>query len=287
MITQSPITVIKASGEQEHFDESKLVKSLATSGLSVDVASQAVDYLKRHLKTGITTQDIHDNVANFLKENAPVTNYYNYGLKHAIMDLGPSGHPFEVIVADILSQYGYKTEVGVIVLGKCVTHEVDVVAQKDNKQFFIECKFHNNPGVKTDIQVALYTYARYLDIKTAMEQGHGTSITYFPWLVTNTKVTSEVFDYSGCVGLELTDWSRPERHGISDLIMNAGLHPVTLAYHIPRAKLNELLLRGIVTLARLKKAIEANSVSDLLTQEEISSSLVDISAIVKGIPANE
>ena len=279
MITLSPITITKASGEQVHFDESKLVKSLATSGLSVDVASQTVDYLKRHLKTGITTKDIHENVSEYLKKNAPVNNYYNYGLKRAIMDLGPSGHPFETIVADVLTQYGYKTEVGVIVLGKCVSHEIDVVAKKDSKQFFIECKFHNSPGVKTDVQVALYSYARFLDIKSAMEQSHGTNITYYPWLITNTKVTSEVDDYAKCVGLEVTSWLSPDRHGMSDLIMAAGLHPVTLAYHIPRFKVNQLLEKGIVTCSRLKKAIESDQVSDVLTKEEIARTVEDIKLV--------
>jgi len=281
VITLSPVTIIKASGEQEPFDESKLVKSLAKTGLSVDVASQTVDYLKRHLRTGITTKDIHEHVSSYLKENAPVNNYYNYGLKRAIMDLGPSGHPFETIVSDVLTVYGYKTEVGVIVLGKCVTHEIDVVAKKDNKQFFIECKFHNSPGIKTDVQVALYTYARYLDIKSAMEHSHGTDIAYFPWLVTNTKVTSEVFDYAGCVGLELTSLLDPKGHGMSDLIMSAGLHPVTLAYQIPRFKINLLLERGIVTCARLKGAIQENHVSDILTREEINTTSLHIKEICK------
>lgn len=281
MITLSPITIIKASGEAEPFNESKLAKSLATSGLSVDTASQTVDYLKRHLKTGVTTKDIHDHVATYLKEHAPVDNYYNYGLKRAIMELGPSGHPFETIVADVLNHYGYRTEVGVIVLGKCVTHEVDVVAQKDTKQFFVECKFHNSPGIKTDVQVALYTYARYLDIKSAMEHGHGLQITYYPWLVTNTKVTSEVFDYAKCVGLELTSWTHPAGHGLSDLIMGAGLHPVTLAYHLPRTKIDRLLDRGIVTCARLKTAIDRQDVSDILTHEEIKKISEDIKVICK------
>jgi hypothetical protein len=281
MITLSPITVTKASGEPEHFNESKLVKSLASTSLSVDVASHTLDYLKRHLRTGITTKDIHEHVASYLRENAPINNYYNYGLKRAIMDLGPSGHPFETIVSDVLSEYGYKTEVGVIVLGKCVTHEVDVVAQKESKEFFIECKFHNSAGVKTDVQVALYTYARYLDIKSAMENSHGTQIAYFPWLVTNTKVTSEVFDYASCVGLEVTSWTYPPRHGMSDLIMAAGLHPITLVYHIPRFKINQLLERGIVSCARLKKAIDDRAVSDILTHDEIKRVQEDIKLICK------
>jgi len=281
MITLSPITISKASGEKEQFNEAKLVKSLASSGLSVDVASQAVEYLKRHLRTGITTKDIHDHIAEYLKDNAPVNNYFNYGLKRAIMDLGPSGHPFETIVSDVLNTFGYQTEVDVVVLGQCVTHEIDVMAKKGNKQFFVECKFHNSPGVKTDIQVALYTYARYLDVKSAMEKNHGTGMSYYSWLITNTKVTSEVFDYSKCVGLELTSWLHPQGHGMSDLIMAAGLHPVTLAYHLPRNKINQLLERGVVTCARLKAGIENNSVSDILTREEISKSEEIIKQVCK------
>jgi len=281
VITLSPITVTKASGEQEHYDESKLTKSLASSGLSVDVAAQTVEYLKSHMKPGISTGDIHEHISNFLKENAPVNNYYNYGLKRAIMDLGPSGHPLETIVSDALNSKGFQTEVSVIVLGKCVTHEIDVVAKKDNRQFFIECKFHNGPGVKTDIQVALYTYARYLDVKSAMEQGHGTEITYLPWLVTNTKVTSEVLDYAGCVGLELTTWLYPKNNGLADLIIASGLHPITLMYHIPRYKIQQLLVRGIVSCSRLKNAIDEHSVSDILTREETARALEDIKTICK------
>ena len=281
MITLSPLTITKASGESEHFDESKLIKSLTASGISAAVSTHTVDYLKDHLRTGITTKDIHDHVSTYLRDNAPITSYYNYGLKRAIMELGPSGHPFEIIVSDILNGYDYKTEVGVIVLGKCVTHEVDVVAKKGHKQFFIECKFHNGSGVKTDIQVALYTYARYLDINSAMQQSHGTDISYYPWLVTNTKVTSEVFDYATCVGLELTSWLHPQGHGLADLIVATGLHPVTLIYHLPRFKLHRLFERKIVSCARLKTAIETDSVSDILTREEISRSLEDIKVICK------
>ena len=280
MKTLSPITITKASGDTEHFDEAKLARSLAHSGLSVDTAAQTVDHLKRHLKTGITTKDIHEHVTSFLKEASPL-GYYNYGLKRAIMALGPSGHPFETIVSDLLRQFGYKTEVGVIVLGKCVTHEIDVVAKKLNRQYFIECKFHNDPGTKTDVQVALYSYARFLDVNQAMKKQHGEGITYFPWLVTNTKVTSEVYDYAGCVGLELTSWSHPKGHGIGDLVMEAGLHPVTLMYYLPRHKIQELLTRNIVTCSRLSEAISHKTVSDLLTKDELARVTEDIRLICK------
>jgi len=281
MITYSPISVTKASGERQQYDEAKLVKSLASSGLDLNVAAQTVDYIKKHIKTGITTKTLHDQISKYLKENAPVNDYFNYSLKRAIMDLGPSGHPFEHIVSDLLITEGYKTEVGVIVLGKCVTHEVDVVASKDGHQYFIECKFHNAAGVKTDIQVGLYTYARFLDIKSAMENAHGTETVFHPWLVTNTKVTSEVFDYASCVDMPLTTWLTPRDNGIHEMIMRAGLHPITLLYKVPRHKINTLIETGIVTCARLMKSIKAGTVPDIFTLEEERSILEDVGKICK------
>ena len=55
-----------------------------------------------------------------------------YKLKKALMQLGPSGFLFEKLVGKIMEQEGFKTNVGVIVQGNCVQHEVDVIAQKDN-----------------------------------------------------------------------------------------------------------------------------------------------------------
>src|SRR5258706_1112863 len=274
------INVIKASGEREPFNEAKLTRSLITSGLSPSAASQTIDYLSRNLKTESTTTDIHDHVISYLRENASTTAYFNYGLKRALMDLGPSGHPFETIVSDILRLDGYKTEVSVITLGKCVTHEIDVIALKENKEFFIECKFHNGPGGKTDIQVALYSYARFLDVESAMKQKDQTTA-YFPWLFTNTKVTSEVLDYASCVGLKITSWLDPQGSGLHELIIQSGLHPVTLLRYLPSAKIHQLIDRGIVTCNRLEKAIASHLVSDILTDDEITEVAKDISGLHK------
>jgi hypothetical protein len=226
----SPITIVKASGTKEPFSEEKVVKSLAGSGLSLSTAAQAVDYLKGHLKQDMTTGAIYGHVASYLQKNAPIENYFNYGLKRAVMAMGPSGHPFETLISDLLRLNKYKTEVSVLTQGKCVTHEIDVIAQKGEDKYFIECKYHNTPGYKTDIQVALYSYARFLDVDNAQKQNG--SAKNFPWLITNTKVTSEVFDYCHCVDLKVTTWSHPAGEGLQDLIVASGLHPVTLLYGI-------------------------------------------------------
>lgn len=276
----SPINVIKASGTREPFSEEKIVRSLARSGISLDTASQTVDYLKRHLKPDITTGAIYGHVSTYLQQNAPVENYFNYGLKRAVMDMGPSGFPFEVLISDILKKQNYRTEIGVVTQGKCVTHEIDVIAQKDSEKYFIECKFHNTPGFKTDVQVALYTYARFLDVDSA-QKNMGNDTNNFGWLITNTKVTSEVIDYGKCVDLKVTTWNYPKGNGLQDIIMASGLHPITLLTAVPKDKIKFLLDLGIVSCAHLKQAILNQETHDLLNENEKSVILNNISAICK------
>jgi len=280
MQSLSPITIVKASGTKEPFSEEKVVRSLATSGLSLDTASQTVDYLKHHLKPEITTNAIYGHVSSYLKENAPIENYFNYGLKRAVMEMGPSGYPFEILVSEILKTENYKTEVGVITQGKCVTHEIDVIAQKEANKYFVECKYHNTPGYKTDIQVALYTYARFLDVNNLQKQSNPNQ-NNFSWLITNTKVTSEVVDYCKCVGLLVTTWTRPEGQGLQDRIVASGLHPITLLYDIPKTDIHTLLDRGIVTCVRLKTAILNDEVNDILDQNQKKLILKNIENICK------
>ena len=108
------------------------------------------------------------------------------------MGLGPTGFPFEKYIAEILKEYGYATKVGEVVKGYCVSHEVDVIAQKGKECFMIECKYHNKRGRRLDVKVAMYIYARFLDIKRAQEKikEHKKHF-HQAWLVTNTKCTRE------------------------------------------------------------------------------------------------
>ncbi len=273
--------IIKSTGDQEVFSEEKLNKHLLNNGVEPELAKSAIENLESDFANIHSTDDIHQHVSEYLKQQGATESYFNYSLRRAVNLLGPSGHPFEHLVSEVLETNGYRTEVGVVALGRCVTHEIDVMAGKDSHQFLIECKFHNATGTKTDIQVALYTYARYLDVKHAFEQTHGKEKEYLPWLVTNTKVTSEVFDYADCVGLKVTAWYYPEGEGLRDMIISSGLHPVTLLYHVSTKKITELIDRNIVTLSSLKKAIKMHTVDDLLTDKEIDHILKDINSLTK------
>ncbi len=281
MLNPKDHLILKSSGEQQRFDEEKLSHHLLHSGINRDLTTEVINNVENNLDKINSTDDIYHNVSEYLRHQGSIDNYFNYSLRRAVDMLGPSGHPFEHFVSEILLSQGYRTEVGVTVLGKCVTHEIDVVALKDSTQYFIECKFHNTTGTKTDIQVALYTYARYLDVKYAMEQTHGKEKEYLPWLITNTKVTSEVFDYGNCNNLKVTAWYYPEEEGLRDMIMASKLHPVTLLYHISPHKITELLNLNIVTLSSLREAIKKDQVSHILTDEETKHVLDDIKYLYK------
>jgi len=231
------VNVIKATGEIEPFSEEKVISSLIKAGANLEVARDIVAKVKPHLYQNIPTFEIYSTLMGLLKRRQrEVAEKYN--LKKAIMDLGPTGFPFEKFVAEVLKRLGHReVATNQIIQGNCVVHEVDIVA-KNKERYMIECKFHAIPGGRTDIKVALYTYARFLDIK---HQGFD-----MPWLITNTKVTSEVKAYALCVGMRVTAWDYPEGEGLNEMIDKSGLYPVTASTRLSEKEKKQLVEKGIV-----------------------------------------
>lgn len=235
-MNNTPINVLKASGGYEPFSEEKVRSSLKRAGADEEVVFKILSQVKGELYDGIPTQKIYTHIFDLLRhEKTPLLSRYN--LKEAIMQLGPTGFPFERFVAGILAVNGYKVEVDKNVQGKCVTHEIDVAAEKEGHQAMIECKYHNHPGMKTDIKVALYVYARFLDVQNSFQEG---------WLVTNTKATIDAYDYAQCVGLKLISWDLPAGESLRDLIEKSGLHPITALESLSHGDKQRFLSQGIV-----------------------------------------
>lgn len=234
------IRVLKASGEYEPFSKEKVITSLERAGADKKIIDEVMNKLEPKLYDGIPTQKIYSHVFSFLKKfQMPLASKYN--LKRAIMQLGPSGYPFERFIAGILEHKGYKTKVGMILEGKCIEHEIDITASIDSKNYIIECKFHNHPGTRSDIKVALYTYARYLDISELKNQKFGKA-----WLITNTKVTSEVKKYAKCIDLKVTSWNYPLKESLNQIIDSSGLHPLTCLNSLTKGEKRRLLEMGLV-----------------------------------------
>lgn len=134
-----------------------------------------------------------------------------------------------------------------IVQGVCVSHEIDVVAEKDERHIMIECKFHNQLGIKSDVKVALYVQARFEDVQKQWQKqpNHGQKF-HEVWLVTNTKLTIDAIRYAECVGMKAIGWNYPQNSGLQNLIEKSGVHPLTCLATLNSAHKRLFLDRGLV-----------------------------------------
>ena len=158
------------------------------------------------------------------------------------MELGPTGYPFEKFVGAILSHQGFHTKVGVDVKGHCVNHEVDVVAERDDQHFMVECKFHSDEGRHCDVKIPLYIQSRFIDVEKQWRKrpGHDTKF-HQGWIYTNTRFTTDAIQFGKCAGLMLVGWNYPKKDGLKEQIDRSGLHPVTCLTTLTKAEKQKLL----------------------------------------------
>jgi len=236
------INVTKASGEIQPFSEDKLRISIKRAGIPQMLHEQVINHIKSKLYENIPTSEIYRHVVEFLDKSTHPQSKAKYGLKQAIMELGPTGFPFEDYVSEILKAEGYNTQLRQIIPGKCISHEIDVVASKDNIKSMIECKFHNAPGIKCHVHVSLYTKARFEDVRERNNFNDA-------WVVTNTKLTPDALTYAQCNDMKIIGWDYPNGKSLRDLIEKHKLHPITTLSNISSTQ-KQLLMQNHVVLAQ-------------------------------------
>lgn len=240
------LIITKASGEKVKFSINKLRSSLKKTGADDVLVQHILDKVRDELYQGISTKEIYNRAFALLKKKK--SHFASkYKLKKAIYELGPTGFPFERFVSAVLRYSGYTTEVGQFLQGKCVAHEIDVIANKNNITTVIECKFHTQQGITCNVKVPLYIHSRYQDIKTHWDTNpkNKTPLTK-GWVVTNTRFTEDALKYGNCVGLYLLSWDYPINEGLKDRIDRLGLYPITVSTLLTNREKQFLLSRDIV-----------------------------------------
>ena len=238
--------IIKRSGEIEDFDLNKLKTSLRRSAVDEQLIIQITNEVEKNLREGMTTKQVYKMAYKMLKSKSRVS-ASKYKLKKALLQLGPSGFPFEKLVGKLLSNEGYFTEVGVMVQGHCVRHEVDVIAQKDSDHYMIECKYHSNQGRFCDVKVPLYIQSRFIDVSTEWKKNPDHNLKkYKGWVYTNTRFTSDAIQYGTCIDLGLTSWDYPEGNGLRERIDKSGMHPITALTTLTKFEKTQLMDNGVV-----------------------------------------
>lgn len=235
--------ITKADGTLEPFDPTKLESSLQRAGASSTIRAKILGRVLQDLKPMASTEDIYRHAFSFLKEEELLPVAARYSMKRAVFALGPSGFPFEQFLAEVLRGHGWKTQTDLMMTGRCAPHEVDVLAEKDGRRVGIEVKFHNEQGGKTDIKDALYVFARYEDLKQAPS---ASSRVDEGWLVTNTVFTRNAIRYARCANLHIIAWDYPRTRGLSSMIEEAHVHPITALTTLSDGEKRRLLENKIV-----------------------------------------
>lgn len=236
--------VKKASGEVVEFDESKLRDSLFNSGASMELIDHINERINAEFKDTTSTRNIYKRAYQILRSSSQKL-AGKYKLKNAILELGPTGYPFEQFIGRLLKYQGYEVKVGLTMQGKCLSHEVDIYAKKEDELIIGECKHHSNPSYKSDIKIPLYVHSRYNDIVNGLRQ-RGESRTPECWIFTNTRFTTDSEDYANCYGLSLVAWDSPKKGNLKERIELSGLYPITCLFSLTKKEKQILLEEDVV-----------------------------------------
>ena len=272
------IYIIKSNGEREVFDYSKLEASLKKIGTDDVVVKEILEEISKELHEGITTREIYKKAYSILKKKQKAVSL-RYSLKKAVAELGPTGFPFEKYVAEIFKSQGYETETGVIVKGKCVEHEIDVVAWKKGELIMTEAKFHTDFNLKSDLKVVLYVKARYDDLygNKYIFGGEERELTE-GWIVTNTKFSTTAIQYDQCQPhLKLVGWNYPYGNNLHNMIERAELIPITALTSINTIEKNMFLARGVVL---SKTLLDENLLKEVnFDEKKIKSIITEVNSL--------
>jgi hypothetical protein len=280
--------IIKATGEREVFNPQKLRDSLAKVHASSEAIENIVEQIERELQENDTTKDIYRHAFELLGKNeSPAA--ARYSLRRSVMELGPTGFPFEQFVAEIFSSKGFETTTDFIARGECAEHEIDIVAWKESELIFVEAKFHNELGIKSDLKIALYIKARWDDLKNvdfacpnppSQSFGEARRKMTEGWLVTNTKFSESAIKYAKCRNMKLIGWNYPEQGNLQDLIEEAHLHPITCLNSSTPSDEKLLMQAGIILCKQAKENPDILKQAGL-SDEKIAKMLAEIDLIQK------
>ncbi len=244
--------ITKADGGSEEFKSQKLADSLKKAGARPEQIAYILQEVELSLQDGMKTQMIYQKAFQLLRESDdPIA--AKYSLRRAVFSLGPTGFPFEDFLGKIFEAEGYTTKRRLTLRGKCAIHEIDLAAYSPDHTFIAEAKFHARPGIKSDLQVAMYSYARYLDLASVRVSKQDPRGVISLSIITNTKFTEAAVKYAQCSGIKLLSWDYPKHDSLHDKIERLGTYPITVLTHISSGQKQYLLQHGIILCSDITK----------------------------------
>jgi Holliday junction resolvase-like predicted endonuclease len=245
------VKIKKATGEIEDFDEGKLLNSLVRSGADLDHARNVLKEVSRRITPHMSTKKIYRLAYRYLKKYNRAS-VLRYSLKEALLRLGPSGYPFEKYVGEILKNSGYDVQVGLILEGRCINHEVDVFAESEKEIILVECKYRNSSEGSHDVKTALYVHSRHEDLRAELSKQKGDK-KISGWLVTNSRFSDDAIRFAECSGMKIVSWRYPKKNSLEKMIEEDRLYPVTVLSQLNAQQVHRLIEHDIFLMKELLK----------------------------------
>lgn len=216
------------------------------AGVPGDTARYICNEVFKRLRPGDSTNKI-------FRETFQLLLGYNiewaarYALERAVDSLGPAGFLFEQYVEAILKSMGFSTRRNVFVEGECVTHEVDVLAEKGDFRYLVEAKYRNGHKVKTHIDQIMYADARLEDVKRRSSK-ENTGFQYQMFVITNAYFTQNAIQYAQCRNMRLLGWRYPREESLISIAERNKLYPITVLPSLTHETLERLAQHKIILL---------------------------------------
>jgi len=243
------IFVTKFDGSEQPFDKQKIVRTCLRMHASPDQAQAVANKIEKKLYDGMPTKEIMRMIFSYLKEYRPEVKH-EIDLRESISLLRPKPD-FEHFIALLLSEYGYEVETNQIVMGKCVEHEIDIIARKDNSTIYIEIKHHFQSHTYTGVGILLEAKATFDDLKEGYLLRKNNYNFSRAMVVCNTKISDHGKRYADCSGIDYLGWKSPEEKGIESMILEKKFYPITFLKTLKRGELERLGNADILTLKQL------------------------------------
>jgi ATP cone domain/Restriction endonuclease len=238
--------IIKHSGDIVDFNRSKLKLSLMKSGANENIVDNVIANIEKEIYDGISTKRIYKLAFSLLKK-ASNSHAARYNLRTAIELLGPAGFFFEKYISRLFLTDGFATKTNVILQGKCVLHEIDVMIKKENTIAMVECKFHERRESNSDVKVPMYILSRFNDLKEKKHPIFSNKDEISKcWIITNNRFTTDAISFGNCSGLNLLSWDYPENNNLRTKIDTKKLYPITCLTTLSVAEKDKLLILDIL-----------------------------------------
>ena len=279
--------VTKFDGQLVDYNPNALKISLTKSGATKEEVEEVFELMSPDIYDGITTQNLFTLAFDSLKK---YRNSYaaRYSLKKAMRDLGPEGYHFEKYIQRLMQSAGFNSINGQTVQGAAVTHEIDVVSEKDGLLYFSECKFRNDIDAKISVTTPMYFMSRMIDVQDIEYSFFDKKLKLTKgFLVTNAYLTSDSVDWANHYGMGVISWDYPEEMSLKLLIDNLAIYPITclttLTQEQHKVLLNEdcLLVKDIISQEKFIKTLNLpNDLLDELIEEAKELIEIDIKECV-------